>query len=98
MQPGSDARWQVFQAEMAEAHCRIAELTDMFRIALAWAEDEGQLREQDVRLFDEVAGVREHLDQLALNTKSEWERLTVDWLEEPFATLIARAEMCELAR
>lgn len=83
---------------MAEAHCRIAELAHLFRVALAGAVDEGQLREQDVWLFDEIAGVREHLDQLASRAISEWERLTVDWLEEPFATLIARAEMCELAR
>jgi hypothetical protein len=64
-------------------------------MALAWAEDEGELRESDVALLGEVANVRAQLDQLLLTTTTDWERRTVEWLEEPFAVLLARAEMCD---
>lgn len=83
---------------MDEAYNQVLELTHLFRVALAYAEAEGELRDSDVWLFGEIERVRRHLDEFALATTTDAERLNVEWLEGPFSVLLSRAEMCELAR
>jgi hypothetical protein len=83
---------------MNEAYSRLLELTHLFRLALAYAEAEGELRDSDVWLFDEIERVRRHLDEFARTTTTDSERLNVEWLEGPYEVLLSRAEMCELAR
>lgn len=83
---------------MDEAYSRVLELTHLFRLALAYAEAEGELRDSDLWLFDEVERLRRHLDEFDLTTTTDAERLNVEWLEGPYQRLLSRAQMCELAR
>jgi hypothetical protein len=93
------ARWRAFEALMDEAYGRVLELTHLFRLALACAEDEGELRESDFWLFGEIEGVRRHLDEFRCRATTDVERLNIEWLEGPYQVLLSsRAQMCELAR